>query len=113
MSAITSHVLDTSRGVPAADLGVMLERIEKSGLATLAGSARTDTDGRVRALLPEGMALQPGRYRIRFETASWFARQGVESFYAEVVVDFLAREGGHYHVPLLLSPFGYSTYRGS
>ena len=113
MSAITTHVLDLARGRPAADLAVTLERIDKRGLAMLAGGARTDADGRVRTLLPEDVPLEPGRYRLRFDTGDWFSRNGTEGFYPEVVIDFLVGEGAHHHVPLLLAPFGYSTYRGS
>ena len=113
MSAITTHVLDLAHGRPAVDLAVTLERIDKRGLAIVAGGARTDADGRVRTLLPEDSALEAGRYRLRFDTGDWFSRNGSEGFYPEVVVDFMVREGAHHHVPLLLSPFGYSTYRGS
>lgn len=109
MSAITTHVLDTARGHPAAGVAIRLER----GGEVL-GRGETDADGRLRTLLPSGAPLAPGTYRLVFETAGYFAAQGVEAFYPEVSVDFQVRDGGqHYHVPLLLSPFGYSTYRGS
>jgi 5-hydroxyisourate hydrolase len=109
MSAITTHVLDTARGCPAAGVAIRLER----GSEVL-GSGRTDVDGRLRDLLPAGAALQPGAYRLVFGTGAYFAAQGADAFYPEVSVDFQVRDGTqHYHVPLLLSPFGYSTYRGS
>jgi 5-hydroxyisourate hydrolase len=108
MSAITTHVLDTARGRPAAGVAVALER----GGTVLARGV-TDADGRLRDLLPDG-PLEPGRYRLVFDTEGYFAAEGTEAFYPEVAVVFRVREGGeHFHVPLLLSPFGYSTYRGS
>ena len=109
MSGITTHVLDTSRGRPAAGVGVRLEH----GGAELA-HGRTDADGRLRDLLPDGMPLQPGVYRLVFDTGAYFREAGVEAFYPHVSIDFEIRDAAqHYHVPLLLNPFGYSTYRGS
>ncbi|HEX2190425.1 MAG TPA: hydroxyisourate hydrolase [Longimicrobiaceae bacterium] len=109
MSAITTHVLDTARGRPAAGIAVRLER----GAELLARGV-TDAEGRLRELLPADAELQPGVYRLVFDTGRYFAGQGVASFYPVVAVAFQVREvGEHYHVPLLLSPFGYSTYRGS
>ena len=109
MSAITTHVLDTARGRPAAGVSIRLERGSK-----VLGRGETDADGRLRTLLPAGAALEAGAYRLVFDTGAWFAAQGVEAFYPEVAVDFIIQDAGqHYHVPLLLSPFGYSTYRGS
>ncbi|HEU0054538.1 MAG TPA: hydroxyisourate hydrolase [Longimicrobium sp.] len=113
MSAITTHVLDTMRGLPAPGVPVLLERVGEDGLTTLA-SGVTDADGRLRDLLPDDHALEPGTYRLSFDTGAYFEATGGEGFYPEVSVVFAAREGGgHYHVPLLLSPYGYSTYRGS
>lgn len=109
MSAITTHVLDTARGRPASGVSIRLER----GSAVV-GRGETDADGRLRTLLPAGAALEAGAYRLVFDTGAWFAAQGLDAFYPEVAVDFVVQDGGqHYHVPLLLSPFGYSTYRGS
>jgi 5-hydroxyisourate hydrolase len=112
MTRITSHVLDTSAGRPAAGLTVRLEQSGPgAGRAPLA-SATTDTDGRVGDWLPGGVPA--GRYRLVFETGPWFRAAGRDTLYAEVVVDFEVQDGAsHYHLPLLLSPFGYSTYRGS
>jgi 5-hydroxyisourate hydrolase len=111
MIRITSHVLDTSAGRPASGLAVRLERSGPGSPASLA-SATTDGDGRVRDWLPEG--LPAGRYRLVFETGAWFRATGRETLYPEVVIEFEVRDGpSHYHLPLLLSPFGYSTYRGS
>ena len=111
MTRITSHVLDTSAGRPASGLAVRLERSDPGGPAPLA-SATTDGDGRVRDWLPEG--LPAGRYRLVFETGAWFRAAGRDTLYPEVRIDFEVQDGVlHYHLPLLLSPFGYSTYRGS
>ena len=111
MSGITTHVLDTSRGCPAAGVPVVLERAVDSGWESV-GRGTTDADGRARALLSS--APQAGRYRLTFETGAYFEAAGGAGFYPEVSVTFLVERGQeHYHVPLLLSPFGYSTYRGS
>ncbi len=108
VSAITTHVLDTARGVPAAGMAVRLELITAAGPAEL-GRARTDDDGRVSGLGPA--VIQPGTYRLVFDTGGYF---GGEAFFPEAAVTFrIDGRAGHYHVPLLLSPFGYSTYRGS
>ncbi|HEX8634944.1 MAG TPA: hydroxyisourate hydrolase [Pyrinomonadaceae bacterium] len=113
MSAITTHILDTSRGRPAGGVAIILEAREGEGWEIL-GQGRTDADGRLKDLLPANFALQAGVYRLTFHTADYFAAQGAESFYPEVVVGFVVTDGAaHYHVPLLISPFGYSTYRGS
>ncbi|MEW5926159.1 MAG: hydroxyisourate hydrolase [Gemmatimonadota bacterium] len=113
MSAITTHVLDTARGRPAQGVWVVLERVEDGTPSPLARGV-TDADGRLRDLLPAEAPLEPGVFRLVFDTGRYFAGQGVQSFYPEVAVVFLVRDAGqHHHVPLLLSPFGYSTYRGS
>jgi 5-hydroxyisourate hydrolase len=112
MSAITTHVLDVSRGRPAPGIAVVLERVGASQSGTQS-RASTDADGRVKSFTP-APSLQPGTYRLTFEVGSYFAAAGVEAFYPRVVVEFELRDPAqHYHVPLLLSPFGYSTYRGS
>ena len=111
MSAVTTHVLDAALGRPAAGVPVRLERPEGHAWAEVAAGA-TDADGRIPELGPE--TLEPGTYRLRFDTAVYFAATGRAGFYPEVTVAFtLVADGGHYHVPLLLSPFAYSTYRGS
>ena len=113
MSAITTHVLDTMRGLPAMGIPVLLERAGDAGMDTIAGGI-TDSDGRIRDLLAEGEALEPGTYRLSFDTGAYFTATAVEGFYPEVSIVFSVREGEtHYHVPLLLSPYGYSTYRGT
>lgn len=113
MSAITTHVLDTARGRPASGVAIVLERVAE-GAATTLGRGETDADGRLRDLLPAGAPLEVGTYRLVFDTGGYFAAQGVEAFFPEVSIIFQVKNGGeHFHVPLLLSPFGYSTYRGS
>ena len=113
MAGITTHVLDTSLGRPAGGVGVTLSRREGSAWVEL-GRGRTDADGRCQDLLAQGGSLQPSVYRLTFDTAAYFGARGVPSFYPEVSVVFEVREPAqHHHVPLLLSPFGYSTYRGS
>ena len=114
MSTITTHVLDTALGKPAVGVLVVLERANASDAAAQLGTAVTDADGRARTLLPQGEGVENGDYRLRFATHAYFARDGRESFYPEVVVEFrVAGPTSHYHVPLLVSPYGYSTYRGS
>lgn len=113
MSPITTHVLDTARGRPAAGIPVTLEALDAAGRARELGRGMTDTDGRARALHPPH-ALAAGRYRLTFELEEYFRAQGVRAFYPSVAVTFVVADGAeHHHVPLLLSPFGYSTYRGS
>ena len=105
---ITTHVLDTSRGVPAVGLKVTLETRDGDKWVGL-GTGTTDADGRLFQLLPEDHQLTLGTYRLTFAVAAW-----QEGFFPEISLTFrVAAVGQHYHVPLLLSPFGYSTYRGS
>ncbi len=112
MSTITTHVLDVPRGRPARGIAVILERVGFPQSALLA-RASTDADGRVKAFTPTP-SLQPGSYRLTFEVGPYFAAASVEAFYPRVVVEFEVRDTAqHYHVPLLLSAYGYSTYRGS
>jgi 5-hydroxyisourate hydrolase len=114
VSAITTHVLDTSRGRPAKGVAVRLELESADGSWKQIGKGTTDADGRAKDLLPDGFALHGGVYRLTFETGSYFASREIEAFYREVVIVFTVSDPAqHYHVPLLLSPFGYSTYRGS
>lgn len=113
MSAVTTHVLDTARGVPAAGVPVRLEQLIVDGLPgqPLADEV-TDADGRLSALGPD--QLKAGTYRLVFDTAAYFKATGQVGIYPEVVVVFTVREPDqHLHLPLLLAPFGYSTYRGS
>jgi 5-hydroxyisourate hydrolase len=113
MSGITTHVLDTSCGKPASGVPVLLEvRSDDGGWKEIARSA-TDGDGRA-SLLPARSQVPRGVYRVSFDTGAYFLASNVETFYPEVRVVFEVRElSAHHHVPLLLSPYGYSTYRGS
>jgi 5-hydroxyisourate hydrolase len=134
MAGISTHVLDTSTGRPAEGVGVRLERLEHAELPPVgrpdpgapdgrtdpaaAGAvlrvASTDADGRVAELLPAGEVLAAGVYRLTFDTGAYFAGAQVETFYPYATVVFRVRDPGrHHHVPLLLSPFGFGTYRGS
>ncbi|NNJ11049.1 hydroxyisourate hydrolase [Chloroflexales bacterium ZM16-3] len=117
MGRLTTHVLDTAHGRPAAGLHIALYRLGDSGEALVA-DAITNADGRTEAALLEGDALTPGVYELRFALGAYFAAVGValpEPPFLDVVpVRFgIANPAGHYHVPLLASPWAYSTYRGS
>lgn len=108
MAGITTHVLDTAKGKPAADVAVTLEMRRDDGSWEPVGSGQTDADGRLRTLT-EGVELRHATYRLTFATAAY--NQG---FFPEVTIVFAVENPAqHYHVPLLLSPYGYSTYRGS
>jgi 5-hydroxyisourate hydrolase len=112
MSPITTHVLDTSRGCPAAGLRVELQ-VRSGAEWKSIGASVTDSNGRCATLIGEGK-LQAGGYRLLFDAGTYFKKQQNETFYSEIPIVFeILRPEGHYHVPLLISPFGYSTYRGS
>lgn len=114
MSGISTHVLDTSRGMPASDVPLRLERQEAPGDWRLLASGRTDSNGRCGQLLPENESLRAGLYRLTFDTEHYFAAQRITGLYPMVQIVFAVREReAHFHVPLLLSPNGYTTYRGS
>ena len=113
MSGITTHVLDTSRGRPAERVSVTLEFALVDGWRNVARGS-TDADGRVGDLVSDTTQIEPGVYRLTFDTADYFNAHNIKSFYPTVTVVFeVGDPTQHYHVPLLLSPFGYSTYRGS
>lgn len=108
MSPITTHVLDTTAGRPVAGLLVTLERKDASGQWHAMGEGRTDADGRIRDLLPADHALPVGLYQLRFDTSA------LSAFFPEVILCFRVEDPSqHFHLPLLFSPFGYTTYRGS
>ncbi len=114
MSAITTQVLDTTRGTPAVGVPVVLERRAGHGEWYAVGRGETDADGRNRSLMAEGAAIVPGFYRLIFDTRRYFNSIGTRGFYPQVVVTFETVAGEkHYHVPLLLGQFAYTTYRGS
>jgi len=113
VSPITTHVLDTARGAPAAGVGVSLDLKLGEGWQRV-GAGTTDADGRLHSLLPSDHLLAAGIYRLTFASGDYFAALGITGFYPEIQITFVIDSPDqHYHVPLLLSPFGYSTYRGS
>ena len=112
-AAITTHVLDTAHGRPAGGLALRVERLEGGSRWQLLGEHTTDADGRAVLLSGPG-SLAAGSFRIVFSTGEYFAARGVATFYPRVTVEFeITDTDGLHHLPLLLSPFGYSTYRGS
>lgn len=114
MKRISTHILDTASGKPAAAVLVRLERSEPSGNWQRLAAATTDVDGRCAQLLPETEHLTAGTYRLSFNTGDYFAAQGIQSLYPYVEIAFrVGRDESHFHIPLLLSPNGYTTYRGS
>jgi 5-hydroxyisourate hydrolase len=112
MNGISTHVLDTAKGGPAQGIRVIAERQSGAGNFVAVGEGVTDSSGRIPQLLGSSGALQPGSYRLTFYVGDYFKDQ--DHFYPEVTVSFLVRDPStHYHVPLLLSPYGYTTYRGT
>jgi 5-hydroxyisourate hydrolase len=113
MSQITTHVLDTAVGKPAQGVEITLFQLSGDDWKKL-GQGETNSDGRVGNLLADNQVLEAGRYKVVFVIESYFQNQKIAAFYpyAEIVFD-IEGDGQHYHIPLLLSPFGYSTYRGS
>ena len=114
MNSITTHVLDISIGRPAAGVQVTLDRQIGDGGWEQIGTQHTDSDGRARDIVPDGVSLTAASHRLTFAVGPYFKDKQVEGFYEDIVITFIVRDAAqHYHVPLLLSPFGYSTYRGS
>jgi 5-hydroxyisourate hydrolase len=112
--SVTTHVLDLGAGRPAAGVPVALDVRDGDGGWQRLGEGTTDIDGRLSGLLPAERRLEAGEHRLVFDTGAWFAEHGVDAFYPEVSVVFEVVDATqHFHVPLLLSRFGYSTYRGS
>ena len=111
MSTLSTHVLDAATGHPAAGMRVTLEHRDAEGRWSSLGDGVTDADGRVRDLASGG--LDAGTHRLAFATGDYFTATGQAGFYPEVSVTFTVTDERHYHVPLLLSPFAFSTYRGS
>ena len=112
MSQVTTHVLDTSAGKPGKNITVQLMQNTSNEWKSIAQGI-TNNDGRIPDLLPEGKSLTAGNYKIVFETGNYYATQNIKTFYPAVEIQFIIFDDSHYHVPLLISPFGYSTYRGS
>lgn len=114
MSGISTHVLDMTKGVAAANIAITLDRAASDGAWTRIADAKTDADGRVKSLLPSGTASGAGTYRMSFETGAYWKAGGMDSFHPRVEVIFTILDPTrHHHVPLLMSPFGYTTYRGT
>lgn len=109
---ISTHVLDTAAGRPASAVSIQLLRQQGSTWIEVF-RGETNDDGRVPSMVP-ATSVPPGAYRLTFDAGDYFQRRNVESFYTTITIDFVVRDASvHYHVPLLVSPFGYSTYRGS
>ncbi len=112
MSSISTHILDTSKGRPAQDVQVILyQRLNNEWIEIASG--KTNHDGRIPDLLNKEIFIELGIYKLRFDTQQYFDAASVEAFYPYVEIVFEIKTDAHYHVPLLLNPFGYSTYRGS
>lgn len=113
MSQITTHVLDTSKGRPAEGIQITLQSFSEDERWANVASGITNSDGRISDLLSDQEHLIPGIYRMLFQTGSYFENQSLPTFYPVIPVVFEISDTDHYHIPLLLNPFGYSTYRGS
>lgn len=113
MSQITTHILDTSLGKPAQNVKIVLEKPTKDGFWKAIGQGFTNADGRLPGLLADDIKLEPGIYRLVFDTASYYEQTATKGLYPSVTIAFELTDHSHYHIPLLLNPFGYSTYRGS
>src|ERR1700754_4266696 len=112
MSQITTHILDTTTGRPAADVAIVLYRQQANDWTIIAQDI-TNHDGRITDLLGKDMILAPGTYKMKFDVGTYFERLRQKSLYPFVEILFTIDSSGHYHIPLLLNPFGYTTYRGS
>jgi len=112
MSQITTHILDTSIGKPGAGVSIHLQKPTKNGWENLA-SGVTNSDGRIPDFLASEVKLQPGIYSMLFDVAGYFANMEIVSFYPSIRIEFEIFDQSHYHIPLLLNPYGYTTYRGS
>jgi 5-hydroxyisourate hydrolase len=112
MSQLTTHILDTTQGKPAAGVQIVLYQQQETGWKEIVRGI-TNQDGRIMDWLPKEEVLAAGLYKLKFETGAYYKQLMLPSFYPFVEVVFSIIDGSHYHVPLLLNPFGYSTYRGS
>lgn len=112
VSQLTTHVLDTSIGKPGEGITIRLQQSKNENWQTVSQGV-TNADGRIADLLPPCRILAPGNYKLVFETASYFLKNDRKGFYPQVDIQFSIFDDTHYHVPLLINPFGYSTYRGS
>ena len=112
MSQLTTHILDTALGCPAKDVSITLLKKEGDDWVNVA-AGRTNGDGRISNLLADDVVLEVGTYCMLFDTQAYFESQQQRVFYPSVRIEFAVFDSSHYHIPLLLSPYGYSTYRGS
>ena|SRR5215212_10212305 len=112
MSQITTHILNTTKGKPAAGVTIILYRGENDLWSEIA-RGKTNADGRITDLLSKEVVLQKSIYKMRFETKDYFDTESIPVFYPYVEIVFDIQSSEHYHIPLLLNPFGYTTYRGS
>jgi 5-hydroxyisourate hydrolase len=112
MSQITTHILDTTKGKPAPGVTILLYQQQDERWRELS-RGQTDADGRIPDLMNPATRLEPGIYKMKFLTREYFDREAVAAFYPFVEIVFTVASREHYHIPLLLSPFGYTTYRGS
>ncbi len=112
MSQITTHILDTSRGEPAVDVTIFLYQYQNNEWEAIGGGATND-DGRLPDMVGDDVSLQEGTYKLKFATEEYYEGLGINTFFPYVEVIFYLMPGENYHIPLLLSPYGYSTYRGS
>ena len=112
VSQVTTHVLDTSIGKPGKDITIRMKKNTQGRWQTIAQGI-TNADGRIGDLLPPSRIIHPGNYKMVFETGRYFEGMNIRGFYPEVEIQFTIFDNSHYHIPLLINPFGYSTYRGS
>lgn len=116
MSQVTTHILDTTKGKPVEGVTIVLFQQNPEDPVTTGwrqiAIGTTNIDGRIPDLLQQDAILQPGIYRVRFETKEYFEKQAIQTFYPFIEITFTITGSEHYHIPLLLNPFGYSTYRG-
>lgn len=112
MSQLTTHILDTTKGKPAPGVDIVLYQHKKEEWIEITNGI-TNHDGRIPDLLKKGAVMELGTYKLRFEVQKYFSRQSIQTFYPFIEITFQVTTNEHYHIPLLLSPFGYSTYRGS
>jgi 5-hydroxyisourate hydrolase len=112
MSTISTHILDTSKGIPAQNVEVVLYQQQDENWNEIA-KGKTNSDGRIPDLLSKETIVESGIYKLKFDTKKYFNVTATQAFYPFVEIIFEIKTDAHYHVPLLLNPFGYSTYRGS
>lgn len=113
VGTLSVHILNQQTGLPSPDVTVTLEKQQQNSWTTLA-SAKTDPDGRIKSIYPQEQDMQPGVYKVTFKTSEYFRSQKLDSFFPEIPVQFtVTRTNEKLHIPLLLSQYGYSTYKGS